>query len=135
VVLDDRTYLFYLGLTLLAMVGLSVAALDAWRRPGCAELVKRRDLLVIVVGALALVVAGIVSYNLTFIQPQGRYLFPALVPIALLLALGWWRLADLLASLTPWRVPVERGLVLALGVALGLLNLLCLVRFVAPAFR
>jgi hypothetical protein len=34
-----------------------------------------------------------VYYNLTFIQPQGRYLFPALVPIVLFLASGWWQLA------------------------------------------
>jgi hypothetical protein len=135
VVLDDRTYLFYLGLTLLAMVGLGVAALDAWRRPDCAELTEHREILAVVVGALVLVLAGIVFYNLTFIQPQGRYLFPALVPIALLLALGWWRLADLVASLTPWRALVERGLLLVLGIGLGLLNLFCLVRFVAPAFR
>jgi 4-amino-4-deoxy-L-arabinose transferase-like glycosyltransferase len=135
VVLDDRTYLFYLGLTLLAMIGLGVAALDAWRRPDCAELTEHREILAVVVGALVLVLAGIVFYNLTFIQPQGRYLFPALVPIALLLALGWWRLADLVASLTPWRALVERGLLLVLGIGLGLLNLFCLVRFVAPAFR
>jgi hypothetical protein len=43
--------------------------------------------------AALLVFAEIAYYNLTFIQPQGRYLFPALVPIALFLAHGWWHLA------------------------------------------
>lgn len=33
-----------------------------------------------------------VAYNLTFVQHQGRYLFPALIPIAVGFAagLGWW---------------------------------------------
>lgn len=38
----------------------------------------------------ALLTAGIyVSYNLIFVQPQGRYLFPALPTIGLAVALGW----------------------------------------------
>ena len=46
-------------------------------------------------GWAALLVFGEVAYyNLTFIQPQGRYLFPALVPIALFLSTGWWHLAS-----------------------------------------
>jgi hypothetical protein len=43
--------------------------------------------------AALLVFGEVAYYNLTFIQPQGRYLFPALVPIALFLANGWWWLA------------------------------------------
>ena len=30
-----------------------------------------------------------VYYNITFLQHQGRYLFTALIPIAIFLALGW----------------------------------------------
>lgn len=38
----------------------------------------------------ALLTAGIyVAYNLIFVQPQGRYLFPALPAIGLAIALGW----------------------------------------------
>jgi 4-amino-4-deoxy-L-arabinose transferase-like glycosyltransferase len=52
---------------------------------------KHRDLL----GWATLLVFGEVTYyNLTFIQPQGRSLFPALVPIALFLSSGWLRLAS-----------------------------------------
>src|SRR5581483_3736031 len=36
----------------------------------------------------AAVLAGDVIYNLTFVQPQGRYLFPAMVPIALFTVWG-----------------------------------------------
>ena len=38
----------------------------------------------------ALLTAGVyVAYNLIFVQPQGRYLFPALPAISLAVALGW----------------------------------------------
>ena len=41
-------------------------------------------------GLSALLTMGIyVSYNVIFVQPQGRYLFPALPAIALAVALGW----------------------------------------------
>ena len=41
-------------------------------------------------GLSALLTLGIyVSYNVIFVQPQGRYLFPALPAIALAVALGW----------------------------------------------
>jgi hypothetical protein len=36
-----------------------------------------------------LTLAIFVSYNALFVQPQGRYLFPALPAIALAVALGW----------------------------------------------
>ncbi len=33
------------------------------------------------------------AYNLQFVQPQGRYLFPALPLISLTVAVGWWTVA------------------------------------------
>jgi hypothetical protein len=38
---------------------------------------------------LLFTVFGYLVYNVTFVQFQGRYLFPALVPIGLLAVLGW----------------------------------------------
>jgi hypothetical protein len=32
-------------------------------------------------------------YNVQFVQPQGRYLFPALPAISLAVAVGWWSVA------------------------------------------
>ena len=44
----------------------------------------------VLLGLSALLTLGIyVSYNVIFVQPQGRYLFPALPAIALAVALGW----------------------------------------------
>lgn len=133
VVLDERIYLLYLGLTLAAIGGLMVAAVRRGRQIW--EAAVLRDRLMVLVAAMALVFGGVAYYNLTFIQPQGRYLFPALVPIAVILAIGWSSLADLLGRLSSWRDAARRWLMLLLGVGLGVLNLVCLVRYVAPAFR
>ncbi|MGQ9683067.1 MAG: phospholipid carrier-dependent glycosyltransferase [Anaerolineae bacterium] len=45
----------------------------------------------VILGWLLLTAASYLWYNLSFKQHQGRYLFPALPAIALLLAVGWWR--------------------------------------------
>ncbi|MCA9953788.1 MAG: DUF2142 domain-containing protein [Ardenticatenaceae bacterium] len=74
-----------------------------------------------------------VGYNVTFVQHQGRYLFPALIPIALgfSLGLGTW----LLLVERPFRR--ERPLLvnlfpLGMGAALLLLDLFALFRLIVP---
>src|SRR5262249_12613706 len=60
----------------------------------------------------------VVAYiNLTFDQPQGRYMFPALPALALIVGIG-------LENLPYWRGNMSRGLAIALAV----LNLYVLVR-------
>jgi len=72
------------------------------------------------------VAVQLVVYNLSFIQAQGRYLFPALTPIALFFVLG---LRELMA-------PIHARLLLGLSVvSLASLDLLCLMRYVIPYFR
>ena len=45
-------------------------------------------------GLSALGTLGVyVAYNLLFVQPQGRYLFPALPAVSLAVAVGWWTVA------------------------------------------
>jgi hypothetical protein len=45
-------------------------------------------------GLSALGTLGIyLAYNLQFVQPQGRYLFPALPFVSLAVAVGWWTVA------------------------------------------
>jgi hypothetical protein len=109
VVLDDGFYILYLVLTILGVAGVVVGWKDRPHasRPRPAEAraelpspsgrgvggegsLRHKDLLG---WATLLVFVEMVYYNLTFIQPQGRYLFPALVPIVLFLASGWWQLA------------------------------------------
>ncbi len=74
--------------------------------------------------ALAML-AALVGYNLTFVQPQGRYLFPALAPFATLLVLGW-------SALSPRPLRALAPLLLAL--ALIALNAYTLSRVLTPAF-
>ena len=81
-----------------------------------------------------LTVAVHVGYNMTFVQHQGRYLFPALIPIALGLSLGlgtWLLLVErpfrrerpLLVNLMP----------IAVGTALVFLDIFALFRFILPS--
>ncbi len=89
---------------------------------------SRRAVVLVLAGAAALVFLATLHYNLTFRQPQGRYLFPAAGPLAIGLAAGLVRLV------APLRERV-RGAV-GIGGAAGLVVVALLVhqeRFV-PAF-
>jgi 4-amino-4-deoxy-L-arabinose transferase-like glycosyltransferase len=90
VVLDARfygLYLLFLGLALGGLRRFWRLELPDWP-PTAALGVK------FLLAALGLVAAEVVVYNLSFIQAQGRYLHPALLPIGLLLGLGWLTLAE-----------------------------------------
>jgi hypothetical protein len=63
--------------------------------------------------ALVFTVFGLVQFNLSFFQPQGRYLFPALGVGAILVAAGWHEL----------RLPRALNLPLAAGLVLGAFTL------------
>jgi 4-amino-4-deoxy-L-arabinose transferase-like glycosyltransferase len=173
VVLDDGFYILFLVFTVLGVVGLMLRS----------SALHQTSLLA---WATLLVFAEVAYYNLTFIQPQGRYLFPALVPIAVFLSKGWWSLATratasplhrlltagALAGAVAWSLGEAYGalratelwsdnalivaaaigalvvllaprrlrawlpdaLCLLLALALGLLDLAALVKFVGPAF-
>ena len=76
--------------------------------------------------AFILTLLEFLGYNLTFVQHQGRYLFPALVPIATAAALGLDRLAKVLP---------QRSHALAEAVpfaGLAALDVYCLFRFIIP---
>ena len=54
---------------------------------------ERRHIGIIFAAAILIVLTAFLYYNIEFVQWQGRYLFPALIPIALALAAGLdaWR--------------------------------------------
>lgn len=64
--------------------------------------------------SLGLTLAGLVQFNLTFIQPQGRYLFPAIGVVAIVVAAG-------LAALPRPRGPAVPAVAAAVCVVLALL--------------
>jgi hypothetical protein len=70
------------------------------------------------------------TYNLTFVQHQGRYLFSALIPISIGFALGWAAIARPLIRRWP---SIVIFLPLGLVMALIMLDLLALFRFIIPS--
>ena len=85
--------------------------------------------LIVLSVAVFFVILTYVYYNWTFVQHQGRYLFPGLIPIALGVALATGAL--LRAARVPERL---RPLVFAVPyVAMAALALFALWRFVIPA--
>ncbi|HET6320284.1 MAG TPA: hypothetical protein VFG86_27830, partial [Chloroflexota bacterium] len=110
----DRLYWAWGALCLLAVVGLLVRPFPLRSRGW--QLV----LATVVLAALAYV-----TYNLTFQQFQARYVFPALVPICVLLARGW-------SALSPRRWPLL--VPYALAAVLLALNAYALTRVLVPAF-
>jgi 4-amino-4-deoxy-L-arabinose transferase-like glycosyltransferase len=88
VLLDQRLYQAVAVLSLLAVAGLLAWAAGAWRRRAG---VPRWQWAAVAVLALwaGLTLASYLWYNISFVQHQGRYLFRALLPIGLAVALGW----------------------------------------------
>ncbi len=88
-----------LALTLVALAGLLMTAFQRPttndQRPTNSSLVTRHSSLVL---TFLLTLALHVAYNLTFVQHQGRYLYPALIPIAV----------GFVAGLDTWLRPLVR---------------------------
>lgn len=89
---------------------------------------------------LILVVGGHVGYNLRLVQHQGRYLFPALVPLSTVAALGGaeWarRIADWIRR-RPRSAEIDQDPAQAVGLAayailMAGLSLVALYRFIVP---
>ena len=81
--MEWRVYLALRVFSILAVVGLVFRAVDAWdagRRPSAA--------LILLLCSGLLTLGSYLWYNLSFYQAQGRYLFPALIPIGLAWTLG-----------------------------------------------
>jgi len=104
ILVDQRIYLLLAVLTGLAALGLAL-----WIAQRLPKLPARQKW---ALGLLALtfllILAGLLQYNLTFIQAQGRYLFPVLVPIAIFFVLGLRELAR-----RRWLLPATLGVGLA----------------------
>jgi 4-amino-4-deoxy-L-arabinose transferase-like glycosyltransferase len=134
VVMPNWVYQPLLLFSLLALVGLLFAFAANRRsllRGGFDVLADvRPPALLILAGTLALSMLLFLGYNVTFVQHQGRYLFPALIPIAIGVAAGWGF----------WLSPASRRwpkaayiLPIVLCLSLFALDLLALYRFIVPS--
>jgi len=116
----------YQALALLSalLVGGFLGWLFDRRRPRLTP-VQRASLTLLLVSFL-LTLIEFLGYNLTFVQHQGRYLFPALIPIGTAAALGLSALAQALPQRArSWAIGV-------LFVGLAALDVYCLFRFIIP---
>lgn len=86
---------WYTALNLFAglATGGAVAALGRWRRGDVESPVATRAALALWLVVGLAVLSTVLYYNARFWQPQGRYLFPASVPISLIVMLGLRELA------------------------------------------
>jgi len=101
-----EAYMLLLGITLFSSAGLLLFTGRSLFGRSDLTPAQRRGLTLLALWVV--VVAGqMVAYNLQYIQPQGRYLFPALLPIALGFVLGWREL------LSPRYAPAVVALLLA----------------------
>jgi hypothetical protein len=131
VFLAPWAYLLLAGATVAALVGLIVRAVRC-RRGGSATTGNAAVLGL----AIALTAGGFLAYNLAFVQHQGRYLFPALVPIALAFSAGFHELGGAACRALGGSAALNRCAaaftVYAGAGALALLALLSLQRYVVP---
>jgi hypothetical protein len=88
VLLDQRLYQALLILSALAFVGFLTWAINTWRRRGEYPRWQRAAGGLLATSGL-FTMASYVWYNSGFLQHQGRYLFPAMVPLGLAATLGW----------------------------------------------
>ncbi len=87
VFMDARVYLFLTILSLLILIGL-IFAFVRWRQGKLALSAFQKRGLWLLALHLGLVAVAYLWYNLDFVQHQGRYFFPALLPISIFVAGG-----------------------------------------------
>jgi len=124
VVLPQRHYLLLALFTILVSLGFM-----NWLRTCSGLSQTQRGSLVLLLALFTLTLLEFIGYNLTFVQHQGRYLYPALVPIGLAAALG----IDNLSRLLPERL--RHPAVMLLFTGLAVFDLYCLFKFIVPFLR
>jgi hypothetical protein len=137
VFLDRRLYAL---LALACLVTLAGLAGYLWRRWHDQDARRGDELAAVSLAALAIAAAGagFLWWNATFVQHQGRYLFPALAAIAALFSLGLREVAGRTARAIGQgrRAHVMETLVLAgFDLALAALAWISLVRYIGPQLR
>jgi 4-amino-4-deoxy-L-arabinose transferase-like glycosyltransferase len=144
--MPDREYLLLGALSVVALIGWAWWLIE--RRKAEAGGMKKAIHLSPQAGVLVLLailtVAGYLYYNVTFVQHQGRYLFPALIPIGLAFAIGWWQSLDKIKGLaarllsrsardsSPWLDQAQLIIFALIFIYLARLDLVALQRYIVP---
>jgi hypothetical protein len=114
-------YLVLLALGIASLVGW--LRIKAWQEMNSPQRAMAIGLTVMTLGVLA----GFIRFNMTFFEAQGRYLFPALIPIGLLFVGGLSALVTRRDINEP--VPISsrpQPVVLAITAGLAILNVYCI---------
>lgn len=136
VFMDSRVYwalwLYSAGLVLGAMAAVS----GQWSVVGR----QKREALILLLVLALITLALYAYYNLSFVQHQGRYLFPALIPIGLAAAGGLWQwagwgqqLMGRLPAFAHWKPQVQVALAWVPIGLMAALSVFALYRFILPA--
>ena len=136
--MPDREYLLLGGLIIVALIGWIWWVVESRKRHETSDEVPYGGRLLSL--WFLLTVGGYLYYNVTFVQHQGRYLFPALIPIGLAFAIGWWQVLDkikaFIARLThaqsPWFDRAQLIVFALVFVYLARLDLVALQRYIIP---
>lgn len=138
VVMDRRIYTSLMIFSIVVIVGLFIQLVSA--RTIITRVKKNRHCQAALLPIITLILVTFftasihVYYNLTFVQHQGRYLFPALIPIGIGVASsldlwsGWIR--EL--GKPKWETAVTALIPIGLGIALASLDLIALYKFILP---
>ncbi len=117
-------YDLLLAFTAFVVVGAGIAFVR-WRR---AVSVTQRDTLILFGAAAVMAFVAFASYNLKFVQFQGRYLYPGLIPIGLFVTAG---LAGWVSFFTP-RIPLAKWLPVGVICLFAPLDIYALYRIIIP---
>jgi hypothetical protein len=102
IVIDDMTYAVYGSFILIAVIGLR-------GDQGRSDRIETICLLAVVMVSIC----QVLYYNVSFVQAQGRYLFPSLGPIGVFLARGW------VSSQSGWRPSISWPRMVWIAVAIA----------------
>ncbi len=125
VLVNDRIYVALFLLSALAAFGFTLYVFRALRRRNVLTSAQAWSMLLLAL-VLAAAVADYLLYNLKFFQLQGRYLYPAIIPLALFGVIG---LRELLAR------EYQRLVFALLYVGMLTLDVICLFVYIVPQLK
>ncbi len=125
VLVNDRIYVALAMLGAIALLGFMFYVFRILRHREIWTMVQRWCVGLLLV-LLVVATVDYIGYNFKFFQPQGRYLFPALISIAVFFVVG---LRELIAR------EYQRSVFALLYVGLVALDLVCLFWFIVPQLR
>jgi 4-amino-4-deoxy-L-arabinose transferase-like glycosyltransferase len=141
--MPDREYVILGMMSLIALVGW-IGWLAQGMKDETGRMRRPSPQAIILILLFVLTVVGYLYYNVTFVQHQGRYLFPALIPIGLAFAIGWWQVLDKIKSLiarllsrstrdwSPWLDQAQLIVFALVFIYLVRLDLVALQRYIIP---